>query len=243
MQTDTTLAIETLLTLLIVSYAALLSFVLPKKSHIILNILFSGIAVVIGVLSGLSLDAMGLAPSQLVVGGIYAAGIILGIFVVTFIASRLPFIGNFFANEAFATASKKRLWYEAGFRVPLGTALIEEVIFRGLLLGLLLQSNSVTTALLVSSVVFGLWHIFPTVNQLEANQTAKDMVAGKRGRKYLSIVVVVLSTSLAGFCFGLLRIWSGSLLTPWLVHWAINAGGIVSSALTKPRINKKIIEK
>lgn len=235
MLTDTTLAIEILLALLIVCYGALLSYALPKNTHIALNILFAGIAVFVGLLSGLSLDSMGLAVSALAQGALYAAGIIAVIIVGMGIASRLPFIGSFFANEAFSAVSKKRVFYEAGFRVPLGTALLEEVLFRGLLLGLLLQNNSVEVALLISSVIFGLWHIFPTVNQLEENQAAKDMVAGKRGRRVLSVIAVVVTTTIAGILFGILRVWSGSLITPWLVHWAINASGIVSSALTHPK--------
>lgn len=233
MSTDTTLAIEILLTLLIVCYGALLSYTLPKQAHIGLNLTLAAIAVVVGVLSGLSLEAMGLAPSALLSGVMHAIGIVALIVLGVFIASKLPIVGHFFANETFISASKKRVFYEAGFRVPLGTALLEEVLFRGLLLGLLLQNNSVGMALLVSSVVFGLWHIFPTVNQLEANQAAKDMVAGKSGRRILSVVAVVATTTIAGICFGFLRIWSGSLITPWLVHWAINASGILFSALSR----------
>lgn len=235
MHTDTTLAIELLLTLLIVCYGALLSYALPKKSHVILNILFAGIAIVVGVLAGLSLDAMGLAVSNLLKGAVYAAGIVAMIVAIVAVASRLPFTRSYFEGESFAFISKKRVFYEAGFRVPLGTALLEEVLFRGLLLGLFLMNNSTMVALVASSVIFGLWHIFPTVNQLEANQAAKDMVAGKRGRRVFSVLAVVASTSFAGFCFGILRLWSGSLITPWLVHWAINASGIVSSALTRPK--------
>lgn len=235
LETDTTLAIEILLALLIVCYGALLSYALPKNTHIALNLLFAGIAVFVGLLSGLSLDAMGLAVSSLAKGALYAAGIIAVIIIGIGIASRLPYIGSFFANESFSSVSKKRVFYEAGFRVPLGTALLEEVLFRGLLLGLLLQNNSTEAALLLSSLIFGLWHIFPTVNQLEENQAAKEMVAGKRGRRILSVLAVVLTTTVAGILFGLLRVWSGSLITPWLVHWAINASGIVSSALAKPK--------
>lgn len=233
MSSDTSLAIELLLVLLIVCYGALLSYALPKTTHIGLNIVFAGVAVFIGSLAGLSLDAMGLSLATLPLGIVYATGIVAVIVAGVFIASRLPIIGHYFKNESFADASKKRVFYEAGFRVPLGTALLEEVLFRGVLLGLLLESNNTIWALVFSSVIFGLWHIFPTVNQLEANQAAKDMVAGKRGRRLLSILAVVGTTTLAGVCFGWLRIWSGSLITPWLVHWAINASGILFSYLAK----------
>lgn len=239
MVTDTALAIELLLILLIVCYGALLSYALPKKTHTSLNILFAGIAVIIGGLAGLSLDTMGLRLSAVPLGVVYAAGFVLVIIAGVYVASRLPVVGHFFANESFAKASKKRLFYEAGFRVPLGTALLEEVLFRGLLLGLLLQNNSTVTALLLSSVIFGLWHIFPTVNQLEANQAAKDMVAGKRGRRLVSILTVVGTTTVAGVCFGVLRVWSGSLVTPWLVHWAINASGMLFSYAVASKKNQQ----
>ena len=44
-------------------------------------------------------------------------------------------------------------------RIPLATALVEELVFRGVILGLGVRAGDRRRALLVSSVAFGLWHI------------------------------------------------------------------------------------
>ena len=45
--------------------------------------------------------------------------------------------------------------------MPLGTVLLEEVAFRGVLWGLLAHMDGPRVATLVSHSLFGLWHILP----------------------------------------------------------------------------------
>ena len=47
-------------------------------------------------------------------------------------------------------------------RIPFGTVLLEETLFRGVLLALALRRWSVATAVIVTSAIFGLWHVVPT---------------------------------------------------------------------------------
>lgn len=54
-------------------------------------------------------------------------------------------------------------------RIPRGTALGEEAMFRGALLGLFLRRHTRPTAVLASSTRFGLWHVLPTLDTLDAN--------------------------------------------------------------------------
>jgi len=47
--------------------------------------------------------------------------------------------------------------------IPLGTVLFEEVAFRGVLWGLLRRGRGTVTATAVSSALFGLWHVLPSL--------------------------------------------------------------------------------
>ncbi len=113
-------------------------------------------------------------------------------------------------------------------RLPLGTVLLEEIAFRGVLYGLLRKEWDVTVATAGSSLLFGLWHILPSLH-LGENKPALGSVFGQ---SVLGVVVVelgtVLFTGLAGVLLCELRRRSGSLLAPAGLHWATNALGIVT---------------
>ena len=110
-------------------------------------------------------------------------------------------------------------------RIPLGTVLFEEVLFRGLGLALLLDRMQPTPAVLVNSAVFGLWHVAPTIVGLRLNEIDPGSVAGVVG-----VVGAVLVTFLAGIVFAWLRLRTGSLLAPCLAHWSTNALGLLAAA-------------
>lgn len=86
------------------------------------------------------------------------------------------------------------------FRIPVGTVITEELIFRGVF-------DAVSPVL--SPVFFGLWHIHPA-------RAAGDSVVG-----------TVAGTFVAGLLFSWLRRRSGSVLAPALLHYAVNASGAV----------------
>lgn len=90
------------------------------------------------------------------------------------------------------------------FRIPVGTVLTEELLFRGVL-------DAASPAL--SPVFFGLWHIRPA-------RAAGDSVAG-----------TVAATTVAGVVFSWLRARSGSVLAPTALHYALNASGAVLAHL------------
>ena len=106
--------------------------------------------------------------------------------------------------------------------IPLGTALLEEAAFRGVLLGLFAKRTSIWRAAIVSSVLFGLWHIPPTINSADGSGAIGD--ASRSGvRTALVVVGVVVAMTAAGMVFCWLRIRSRSLVAPFVAHWWINA--------------------
>jgi uncharacterized protein len=117
--------------------------------------------------------------------------------------------------------------YQATLRIPLGTALFEEVAFRGVLLATLARTMRLASAMAVSSVAFGLWHVPPTMVALQVNGVVVSSPAG-----ISAIAGAVLVTTVAGMMFCWLRQRSGSLLAPILAHWATNSLGLLAAAST-----------
>jgi uncharacterized protein len=118
--------------------------------------------------------------------------------------------------------------YQATLRIPLGTAVFEEVAFRGVLFALLVRTMGTASAMAVSSVVFGLWHVPPTMVALQVNGVVVSSAAGVG-----AIAGAVLVTTVAGMMFCWLRERSGSLLAPILAHWATNSLGLLAAASTQ----------
>jgi hypothetical protein len=77
-----------------------------------------------------------------------------------------------------------------------------------------------TTAIVVTSVLFGLWHISPSLEMHEAHSHTS-------GSPIPTILSTILVTGLGGVGFALLRVWTGSLFPPAALHWAMNGSGVV----------------
>jgi membrane protease YdiL (CAAX protease family) len=107
--------------------------------------------------------------------------------------------------------------------VPLGTVLLEELAFRGSLLALLRRLGSTTRAVVVSSVLFGLWHIAPAIGTAGDNSALPGTSQSGSGLA-VAVVGTVIATTIAGVVFCWLRLRSGSLVAPMLGHIATNSG-------------------
>jgi membrane protease YdiL (CAAX protease family) len=110
------------------------------------------------------------------------------------------------------------LAYQALVRIPLGAAVLEEFAFRGVLLGLFVRTGPTKTAVAVSFLLFGLWHIRPTVGTLATNDLAEGAWA-QTG----AVTAAVALTTVGGLLFCALRLASGSLVAPLIVHTATNS--------------------
>jgi membrane protease YdiL (CAAX protease family) len=142
----------------------------------------------------------------------------------------IPWTRDFFRDATILDASTAEATYTLLLRIPFGTALSEELIFRGALLGLYLQRHRPWVAALLSSAVFGVWHVLPTLSSLDTNPGAsatRDSALLQAG----AVAFVVLATGVAGMVFSWLRLRSGSLVAPWLTHTGFNAIGYLGSRL------------
>lgn len=231
------IAQEISLIVLILLYGTVLARLVPRRFHIVLNFGIAITAIILGFGFGLTSKQMGISIYTIGSGIFIAAAASLVIAIATMLIAIVPPLRKYFLGDNLSKASGKLIAFEAGIRIPFSTALIEEVLFRGVLLGLLLAHYPTFIALVYSSVVFGLWHIFPTIATLEQNDATSAAIQNKKHRKYAGIAGTVTITTIAGLIFGYLRILASSIIAPWLLHWTINASGVAGIYIARKITN------
>ena len=82
----------------------------------------------------------------------------------------------------------------------------------------------------VSSALFGAWHVLPSLRLHEVNPAVADRVGTGPVARVLAVAGAVTFTALAGVVLCELRRRSGSLLAPIGLHWAVNGLGVLVSA-------------
>lgn len=197
----------------------------PEWSYVPANLALAAAVAWWGWRHGIGRAEVGLTRDRLgpgvVVGGTVALVVAAGLLV----AVRVPALAPLLADERAAGLSGWGLGYAAAVRIPLGTAVAEELVFRGVLIAAFAQRLRLWHAVLASSTVFGLWHIGPTVALLEVNA-----VPVGPGGAALAVAGSVVATTAAGIGFWLLRRWSGSLLAPIVAHSATNSLALLAAA-------------
>ena len=161
-------------------------------------------------------DGLGLSVgwAPLVVGlacGLVVVGVVALLVV-------LPSTRPLLADQRMAGVNARGTAWRALVRIPLGTVLLEEVAFRGVL--------PVVLSPLAAAGLFGLWHIVPTWLTLDVNGVARS---GRARVAAVSGAVVV--TAAIGLVFWGLREATGSLLAPAIVHAAANSAATVAAYL------------
>jgi membrane protease YdiL (CAAX protease family) len=187
---------------------------------------------------GLSWEELGLSPRDAPRGALL--GMLTGAAVATATAagSLIPVTRRFYFDSRIVNATPIRMLHEVFVRIPLGTAVPEELVFRGALLGLIARRRSGITAAIATSALFGLWHILPTLDRIGSNPGTRD-AQGDHLRIIAVVIAACTATTGAGLGFSWLRFRSRSVVAPILVHIAPNAagflGGWVVSRLRSPR--------
>lgn len=193
--------------------------------HLVVGLALAACLVVIARATGLTAADLGLArstwPAGLWWGG--AAAALIGVayalaYLVPPLRQALP--------DGERDIGRAALWVVLVV-IPLGTVVPEELAFRGLLLALLGRRHGARTATLLSSALFGLWHALGSLGGGTANAAMADVMGGDAAGMVARVVVTVLFTGLAGVVLCWLRLRSGSLLAPVLVHWTVNGLGVI----------------
>jgi uncharacterized protein len=170
--------------------------------------------------SGAGPADLGLGRSGVRAGLCYGAGAFGVVALVLLVAAVIP-ATNGFLHDSRAQISGGRLLYELGVSIVLLTAIPEEFAFRGVLLGSALRLWGPWRASLVTSALFGLWHIAPTLHTMSDNHEFSGAAASLAGQVLLVLGAIAV-TFAAGLVFCWLRLKSQSLIAPVMAHAATN---------------------
>jgi membrane protease YdiL (CAAX protease family) len=205
----------------IVGANAVVHKVLPESLHIPANLAVAGFVTGLAVRGGADADDLGLAPGSLGAGvrtgAVAAAAIASGIVA----ATRVERTQHLFHDERVGGYSRGRTAYELALRIPLGTALAEELLFRAALPALLARNHSRASAVVVSNLAFGVWHVVPTLESLETSNAATRL-PGHIGARLAAVAGVAAVTAAAGFGLAALQRRSRSVIAPIIAHTALN---------------------
>ena len=193
--------------------------VLPGAAYVPMNVAAGAVLVALARRSGCSWDDLGLDRRHLrrglIVGGAVASAAVAGMLV----GAAWPVTRGLFDDARVpADAGGWERLYQTAIRIPVGTVAFEELAFRGVLLALLCRRLSTGAAVTVDSVLFGLWHIVPTLATANAN--------GIDGLGRVGLVAgSVLVTAVGGAVFCALRARGRHLLAPAILHLGFNDAG------------------
>lgn len=219
------------LAILLVAYNNLVVTRLPghPASYVAANVAATAVVLAAARSTGISWRQLGLARDRLGAGARWGAACFVAVAVAYAVLLAAPVTRPLLADERVVGLNAGQLAYDAGVRIPFGTVLWEEVAFRGALLAALVRLMPLRRAVAISAVVFGLWHIRPTIVAVSVNDvTTSAWVAG------LVVLVACFAAAVAGMLMSWLRLRSGSLVAPALLHLATNSLGLLAAAIALP---------
>ncbi len=220
--------LELSLILGLVFYANIISNeVLDELWHIPFQLGILGIALFIARAAGTTWTAMGMRNDRLRSGARVGGTIVAVVTLALLIGVAVPQTRELFRDEEIADASVAWVLFHALVRIPIATALYEEVLFRGIVFGMLMHRHRPLVAGVLTSVLFGFWHILPTLDTINTSPVGTMF----SGPAWLAVVVAgsVLGTAAAGIGFLLVRLYANSTLAAVLVHIGTNSLGLLLS--------------
>ncbi len=205
------------------TYGLVLDRRVPKRFHVPVNLAAGSLAVAFGIGEGISAGGLGVARRDLGAGARFGLLCVPVIGAAVIGAAMHPRTSPFFVDRDAAEATPATARFETLVRIPFGTALPEELLFRGALLGLLLRTRRPRHAVVVSSLLFGLWHVAPTARKLRESHVTGWAAAPSPAARAGRVAGVVAVTTGAGMALAWLRLRTRSVAAPWLAHSAVNA--------------------
>lgn len=177
------------------------STVVPSDWHFTFNLAIIGLSIGVARLASLSRDELGLTRQHL------GAGLRLGGLAFAIITAVVALAAPFGLLEDDRTAvDLGDMTLRVLVTIPIGTVVMEEFAFRGVLYGLLDRVTPPAGAMVIGAGLFGVWHVPPLLDEGAA-----------------VVLRALAATTVAGVGFIWLRRRSGSLLAPALAHLATNS--------------------
>ncbi len=202
-------------------YNVVQNLLVPAPAYVPANLAATAGLVAMARAQGCTWDDLGLDPSRAGTGlwlGMTGAGLAT---VAALAARAHPATRRYLLDQRVADQRNSDVAYRVVVRFPLGTALFEEVAFRGVVSAVWQRSGaSKSQAAVAAATTFGLWHIIPGNDALTGNPLASRF--GSLRARVAVVIVGTIATGLAGLGFTWMRERSGSLAAPWMTHAAIN---------------------
>ena len=212
------------------TWNAAVNRVVPSPVYVPANLAAAGLALAAARRSRVPLADLGLGRDRASRGLRIGLAASVPLVAVVAAGAALPATRRWFHDERATAEGTGQALYHILVRIPLGTAVAEEAMFRGALLGLLLQRGSTARAVAVSSALFGCWHVLPTLDTLTLNPVGA-VVGDDPARTGGAVLAAVAVTAAAGLGFSWLRLRGDSLLAPVLAHAAVNGSAFVAARL------------
>jgi len=190
-----------------------------RYDYLAISLLTAALALIAWTAGATTAD-LGLSRKDLPAGMGYGAAACGVVLLVLTVAAVIP-MTNGFLHDSRAQISGGRLLYELWVSIVLVTAIPEEFAFRGVLPGSALRLWGPWRASLITSALFGLWHILPTLHTMSDNHEVAGAAASVAGQ-VLVVLGSITVTFVAGLAFCWLRLRSRSLIAPIMAHVATN---------------------
>jgi membrane protease YdiL (CAAX protease family) len=155
------------------------------------------------------------APASAALGG--ALSIAAALPPVLFIALAPLFAGGPVESDVTGYSGAGMAYFLA-FRQPVGTALFEEVAFRGVLYGAWQRAGGDRLALIATALAFAAWHLVITSRTVAASGVVDAPWAVAAG-----VAVSLAGLFIGGLLFAYLRWHTNSVAAPAMAHWLIVA--------------------
>jgi membrane protease YdiL (CAAX protease family) len=200
--------------------------VLPAWAYVPWNVGVAGVVVLLARHAGLQWAGLGLDSDTWRRSAVVGSAAVAVVVVVYAIAVALPFTRDLFDDERVGT-SAAGLVYRVALQVPLGTVLLEEIAFRGVLPGLLGWRDGSRwrwRPAAGASVLFALWHVLPAARTVSQNAAYGDVLGDL---PVLASAAAVAAMFVAGLGLCWLRWLGRGLLAPIMVHVATNSLGFL----------------
>jgi membrane protease YdiL (CAAX protease family) len=220
---DPALRSALLLSVLLLLYSNLTSLFEPERREEFLlysNLCLLSLLLLWARWAGFALAELGLAGAQARTSALWgiALGLVLALPPVAFIALAPLVTGEPVQAGEINGLSGSEMALRLAFRIPVGTALFEEVAFRGLLYASWLRATDLRRTVLGTGIVFALWHVvitFKSVAESEVVEAAPLIALGYLGS--------MLGLFVGGAAFALLRWRTGGVAGPFFFHWIVVA--------------------
>lgn len=225
------LAPEVAASAFVLAYGALTPF-LPQAVLVPANLAAAAAVTAFAHRSGTTLADMGLERDRVKDGLSLGWKVALPVAATVLVGIAIPASRELFTGDAAMNMPPGEAAFDMLVRIPFGTVIPEELIFRGALLGMFLRRHEPWKAAALSSLLFGVWHVFPTLDRLQTNP-AGDLAGTYAFGHGAATLVTVGLTAAAGMGFSWLRLRSGSVVAPMLTHLTINETATVGGRIAK----------